>query len=207
MATGDTKLSICSDSLIMLGASPLSSFSDGTDAAQICDRLYDDIRDPGLQLKPWVFTLKKSQVARTVNTPASEWKYEYQLPSDRLGSGVRALFSTADAGATPLVEGWEIQGDVILTDQTTVYVDYQFRPSEDVMPTYFCQLLKYWLAWHFAEGVTDQITKAQYFQLIACGSPSENMRGGMTRQAMAIDGQNNTNNSILDFDLITVRQT
>ena len=33
MATGDTKLSICSDALIMLGASPLSSFSEGTDAA------------------------------------------------------------------------------------------------------------------------------------------------------------------------------
>ena len=38
MASGDTKLSICSDSLIMLGAAPLSSFSEGTDAAQVCDR-------------------------------------------------------------------------------------------------------------------------------------------------------------------------
>jgi hypothetical protein len=34
MASGDTKLSICSDALILLGASPLSSFSEGTDAAQ-----------------------------------------------------------------------------------------------------------------------------------------------------------------------------
>ena len=45
MAAGDTDLSICSDALILLGASPLSSFTEGTDAAQVCDRLYPDFRD------------------------------------------------------------------------------------------------------------------------------------------------------------------
>lgn len=205
MATGDTKLIICSDALIMLGATPLTSFSDGTDAATICDRLYDDIRDLVLQVYPWTFSLKKSQVARTANTPASEWKYEYQLPSDRIGNGVRAVFTTADAGATPLVEGWEIVGDKLLTDQTSVYVDYQYQVTETLMPTYFIQLLKYWLAWHFAETVTDQVTKAQYFQVMAVGSPSDNMRGGVTRQCMQIDSVGNTNQSFLDFDLVTVR--
>ena len=52
MASGDTKLSICSDALIMLGAAPLSSFSEGTDSAQITDRLYDDIRDSTLGMFP-----------------------------------------------------------------------------------------------------------------------------------------------------------
>ena len=45
MAQGDTKLSICSEALIMLGAAPLSSFATGTDEAQVADRLYDDVRD------------------------------------------------------------------------------------------------------------------------------------------------------------------
>ena len=58
MATGDTKLSICSDALIMLGASPLSSFSEGTDAAQICDRIYDDTRDTLLQMYPGLLHTK-----------------------------------------------------------------------------------------------------------------------------------------------------
>jgi hypothetical protein len=40
MAAGDTDLSICSDALILMGASPLSSFTEGTDAAQACSRLY-----------------------------------------------------------------------------------------------------------------------------------------------------------------------
>ena len=207
MATGDTKLSICSDALIMLGAKPLSSFSEGTDAAQICDRLYDDQRDFVLSLYPWSFSYKKIQLARTVNTPVTEWTYEYSLPSDRISSGPRALFTTSSAGARPVNEGWEVYEDKVLTDFLTVYVDYQFRVSEDTMPTYFIQLLKYWLCWHFAEAVTDQITKAQYYQTIAVGTASENMRGGMTRQAMSMDGQNNTIHSFEDFPLISVRQS
>ena len=45
MAAGDTSLSICSDALILLGAAPISSFTEGSDAAQACDRLYPDLRD------------------------------------------------------------------------------------------------------------------------------------------------------------------
>jgi len=59
MAAGDTSLSICSDALIMLGAAPLSSFTEGTDAAQAFDRLfqileiayYPDILGAGLSKK------------------------------------------------------------------------------------------------------------------------------------------------------------
>ena len=85
MASGDTKLSICSDALIMLGASPLSSFSDGTDEAQVADRLYDDVRDTLLMQYPYSWTLKKVQLAQLLDTPINEWKYKYQLPGDRLG--------------------------------------------------------------------------------------------------------------------------
>jgi len=45
MAAGDSALSICSDSLLMLGAKPIAAFNEGTDAANVCDRLYPDIRD------------------------------------------------------------------------------------------------------------------------------------------------------------------
>ena len=73
MASGDTKLSICSDALIMLGAKPLSSFSEGTDAAQICDRLYDDIRDSTIGMHPWTCLLYTS--------PSPRDAHESRMPS------------------------------------------------------------------------------------------------------------------------------
>ena len=204
MASGDTKLSICSDALIMLGASPLSSFSEGTDSAQITDRLYDDIRDSTLGMYPWSFSFKKTKLNRTNNTPENEFKYEYQLPGDRINN-VRAVFISGSSGARPVQYGWEILGDKLLSSQEQIFIDYQYPTPEGEMPTYFVQLLKYMMAWNIAETVTDQITKSDYFRGIAIGSPSENMRGGFFRAAASIDGQSKQIEAIEDFSLISVR--
>jgi len=204
MASGDTKLSICSDALILLGASPLSSFSEGTDAAQICDRLYDDLKDSIIATYPWSFSIKKVQLARLSETPNSEWKYLYQLPGDTL-AGVRAVFNTGQPGARPIPHGWEIIENKLQTSQEEIWVDYQFSPNEAALPTYFVQLLKYVMAAEIAETVTDQLTKAEYFERKAYGTPSENRRGGYMRVAMNIDGGSKSAERIEDFPLISVR--
>jgi len=204
MASGDTKLSICSDALIMLGAAPLSSFSEGTDSAQITDRLYDDIRDTTLGMYPWSFSFKKIQLNRTNNTPVNEFKYEYQLPGDRINN-VMAVFNSGTSGARPIQYGWEIIGDKLISSQEKIYVDYQYSTPEGEMPTYFVQLLKYMMAWNISETVTDQITKADYFKVLAVGSPQESMRGGFFRVATSIDGRNKQLEAIEDFSLISVR--
>lgn len=203
MAAGDTDLKICSDALLLLGASTISSFNEGTDSANICDRLYPDIKKSTLQSYPWSFSFKKVQLARTINTPVNQYKYEYSLPSDRLGTIRRAFNSTAVGAGT--IQDWIIQGNKLLTNQETVVVDYQYIVTEAEMPSYFVQLLKYMMAWHLADPITDQIAKTQQWQLTAVGSPGENNRGGYFRTAMVIDGQGNTSAAFEDFSLIAVR--
>lgn len=203
MASGDTDLKVCSDALLLLGAAPISSFNEGTDGANVCDRIYPDLKKSTLQSFPWSFSFKKVQLARTINTPVNQYKYEYQLPSDRLGT-VRRVFNSTAVGAGTYTD-WIIQGDKLLTNQETVVIDYQYLPTESEMPSYFIQLLKYMMAWHLADPITDQITKTQQWQITAIGSPSENGRGGYFRTAMVIDGQGNTTAAFEDFSLIAVR--
>lgn len=203
MAAGDTSLSICSDALLMLGANALSSFSEGTTAATVADRLYDDIRTTVLTAYPWAWTLKKVQLAQVVTAPINEWTYAYQLPTDRIAAP-RAVFYSAST-RVPVTSDFEIFGDKLYTNYPTVYIDYQYDPGEAAYPKYAVQLLKYYLAWHFAEPVTDQVSKAQYWQAIAIGSPAENGRGGFFRQATNIDAQANSSQAITSFDLVAVR--
>jgi hypothetical protein len=203
MAAGDTDLKVCSDALLLLGAKSITSFNDGTDSSNTCSRIYPDLKKSTLQAYPWSFTFKKVALARTINTPVNQYKYEYQLPSDRLGAIRRAYNSTAVGART--FNDWVIQGDKLLTNEETVVIDYQFLPAESDMPSYFIQLLKYMMAWHLSDPITDQITKTQYWQGVAIGAPSENNRGGYFRQAMVIDGQGNTTQNFEDFSLITVR--
>ena len=203
MAAGDTAISICSDALLMLGANGITSFTDGTDEASVCDRLYPDVRDTTLSTYPWTFSKKKTSLARLLVGPTSVWKYQYQLPGDRLISP-RAVYSSGAIGA-PIEKEWEIQGDVLLTNLENVFIDYQYQVQEFAMPRYFVQLLKYMMSWHLAMPITEQTDRAQYWQRVAVGDPSENGRGGYMRTAMQIDGQNNPVPAIEDFSLIAVR--
>lgn len=203
MAAGDTGVSICSDALLLIGAKAISSFNDGTDESSVCDRLYPDIRDSTLVMYPWSFGMKKVQLAQLITTPTTVWRYEYQLPGDKLANP-RAVYNSANSGS-PVQKDWEIQGDRLLTNLTSVYIDYQFSVPEFAMPQYFVQLLKYMVAWHIAETVTEQQDKATKWQRVATGDISENGRGGYFRTAAQIDGQNNPVRIIEDYSLIAVR--
>lgn len=203
MAAGDTGISICSDALIMLGAKAITSFNDGTDESSTCDRLYGDIRDSTLATYPWTFSFKKVQLAQLLTNPTSVWKYQYQLPGDKI-SNPRAVYNSANPGS-PVQKDWEIHGDVLMTNLTSVYIDYQYSLGEFAMPQYFVQLLKYMMSWHLAMPITEQTDKAQYWQRVAVGDISENGRGGYFRTAMQIDGQNNPVRVIEDYSLIAVR--
>jgi hypothetical protein len=205
MAAGDTDVKICSHALILLGESEISSFADGTTRAGICEALYPEIRSITLAMYPWSFSLKKVQLFESVGDPVNEWNNSFPMPSDSLTGVPRALFNSTGKGGSPVVSGWEILGSDVVTDFATVVIDYQFIPLEARMPAYFIQLLKYMVAMHMAEPITDQITKAQHWERIAIGNPVEGGRGGFFRQAASIDGQGRPTSFIADYPLVDAR--
>lgn len=204
MAAGDTDLSICSDALILLGAAPLSSFTEGTDAAQACDRLYPDLRDSLLSRYPFSWSYVKVQLGRLSNTPINEFKYAYGLPGNML-SGVQAVFETSSTNQQAINDGWEIYGQELYTNLNSVYIDYQESVDESKMPHYFVQLLRTALASELSITITDQTTKADYFRTLAFGTPGENGRGGLFREAVNIDSRGRLPQIIEDYALIAVR--
>jgi hypothetical protein len=154
-------------------------------------------------MNPWSFSMKKIQLARLITTPTSFWKYEYLLPGDRLGNPHSVRDSAAIGGFISV--DWEIQGDKLLTNLESVYIDYQYQTPEFAMPQYFVQLLKYMVAWHVAEPITEQGDKALRWRQIAVGDPAENGRGGFFRQASVIDSKNQPVRVIEDYTLVSVR--
>jgi hypothetical protein len=204
MAAGDTDVSICSDALVMLGASVISSFDEGTPAATACSRLYPDLKDNLLSRYDWSWSMKKVQVARLVTAPINEWKYAYQLPGNML-TGVHAVFDSNSDAARPINHGWEIYGSQLFTNLETVYIDYQDSVSEATMPPYFVRLLRIAMAAELAIVITDQVQKMDYLRTIAFGSPGENGRGGLFREATNIDSRGRLTKSIEDFSLVEVR--
>jgi hypothetical protein len=205
MAINDTDVSICSHALNLLGENTISSFSDGSTQAGICEAIYPDVRAMMLGMAPWSFSIKKSDLQRSATAPINEWNYAYPMASDSLTGVPRAVFASSAVGAQPVTGGWEIYERAVLTDYEEITIDYQAIPLEQEMPSYFIQLLKYAMAWHLAEPVTDQISKAVHWERITIGTQSDGGRGGYFRQASNIDGQGKATQFIGDYPLVSVR--
>jgi hypothetical protein len=203
MAAGDTAISICSDALMLLGAQTISSFNDGTDRANFCDRIYPDTRDTTLMMFPWSFAYKRAQLSKLLTTPNSEYANQFQMPGDRLGNP-RQVFLNNSTNPRSFKE-FEIQGDLLLTNENTIFIEYPYSVPEFAMPQYFVKLLKYMLAWHLAYPVTEMENKAAYWQTVAVGTIGENMRGGFARQAMQMDAAGNPSQVIEEFALVDAR--
>lgn len=210
MASGDSNITICNQALNLLGADVISSFSDtSNDAATVCNNIYDTIKKQTLSLYPWSFALTKVQLARSSTTPINEWSYQYDLPATAVSGTPLQVYNSSATRVLP-IQNYELlytaSGPTIATNESSIYIDYITSGiSEGLMPSYFVQLLVYMMAWHLAEPVTDQTTKADYWRTVALGSITENGRGGYFRQAMNIDGRGKPNYAIVDFPLADVR--
>ena len=73
---------ICNAALRKLGASTITSLSQGTKNANWCNDRYSEMRDALLEMHPWNFAIKSAKLAQLAATPVVKFDYAYQLPTD-----------------------------------------------------------------------------------------------------------------------------
>ena len=82
MATTD--IDLCARALIMIGAEPITSFSDGTTESKVASNLYTDTIKNLISSYRWRFASKQAQLSRLTDAPDAIWDASYQLPADML---------------------------------------------------------------------------------------------------------------------------
>jgi len=199
----NTDISICSSALNLLGEVAIDSLDEETDAARTCAQLYETVKLSLMTEHDWSFTKTKVKLARLVTAPLSRWRYQFEMPTDRL-SDVYALYGSPGSAAP--ITHYEVQGSKVLADFADLWLDYQRNVPETEMPGYFVRLLQYDCAAEFAMAITEQPTVAELWRTTARGSPSENGRGGYFRVAASVDSKGRPNKRIVSDELILVRQ-
>jgi len=110
---------ICNNALIDLGASAISSLTEDSKAARLCNQRFDSIRDTVFRFHPWNCLIKRATLAADTATPAFEYSYQYTLPTDPYCLRVLSL-ETADFL-------FKVEGRKILTNETVVNIIYVAR--------------------------------------------------------------------------------
>lgn len=148
-----SKIQLISNALILCGETPLESLSDSRYGATVGANLFEMLYENELQTNRWRFSMKKGALSRLADVPLNEWQYTYQLPTDML----------LLVGMT-YPQPYEIYGQHLYTNATSVEIEYQFKPTVDRIPAYFALLMTYVLAKDMISPITENEAKHKMMQ-------------------------------------------
>ncbi len=160
-----TKVDICARALIMIGAQPISSFSDGSTEALVASNIYENIVESTLSRHRWTFATEQQQLSLLTATPTGRYEYAYQLPT----SPDLLQLNTLTVADVPIQ--YARYGDKIFLNgygsSSAVIADYVFRQDESQFPAYFQLCLEYQLASIFAGSVARDAAMIKQFSDLA----------------------------------------
>ena len=79
-----SEVSICSNALVRLGGKPISSFQEDSEFAGPCATVWPTVRNMVLRAHPWNCATRRAILAPLVESPAFDFGYQFNLPTDWL---------------------------------------------------------------------------------------------------------------------------
>ena len=160
MAT--TKIDICARALVMIGAQPITSFTDGSTEALVANNVYEDITQASLTRHKWRFATNQKTLSLLTNTPVGRYDYAYQVPTNPEVLQINTI--TVNDYVIPYAR----YQDYIYVDgygsANKLIMDYIYRVDEAYFPPHFILALEYELASIFAGSVARDSAMIKQFK-------------------------------------------
>ena len=163
MAT--TNIDICARALIMIGAQPISSFSDGSTEALVASNIYDDVVEASLTRHRWRFATTQAELSLLTNTPTGRYDYAYQVPTSP--AVLQIITLTVNDYVIPYSR---YQNYIYLNgygSNNEVIMDYIYKVDEQYFPPHFRLALEYELAALFAGSVARDNGLIEQFKTLS----------------------------------------
>lgn len=181
-------IDMASNALLLLGDSPISSFTEPGAGAQAAANLYQGTKERFLSYHPWSFALKEQVLSRLTQGPdiRTGYKYAYQLPTDMI-----RLWSVVEW------DNYDLVGDKLYSNRTELLARYIYDVPESLIPAHAEKALTYLLAAEFAISVTEDEGKSQIYTQKA---------NQMMAQASTIDSQGRPQIGIISSPFVEARR-
>ena len=135
----------------MIGASPISSFSDGSTEALVASNIYTDVTEASLTRHRWRFATTQGSLSLLSNKPAGRYDYAYQMPTSP------EVLQIISVTVNDYVIPYSRYQDFIYVNNygstSTLIMDYIYKVDESYFPPHFRLALEYELASLFAGSV------------------------------------------------------
>ena len=183
-----TDVSICSNALVMLGAAPIASFTEGTTGAKVASNLYPDQKRDFLRAHPWNAAIVRVQLAPLSNAPAFGWRSAFLLPNDC----VRVL--SVEYGDSDIEH--KVEGRNILASTSAVDLRYITNLAVDRWDASMVSAMTLRMAGAMCYAITKSASLTDAWMAAA---------ERKMREAKSLDGQEGTPDSIDDDPFMRAR--
>lgn len=137
-----------------IGASRITSLTDGSKNANAANDIYEQIRDDLLASSEWNFATRRKKLAQDGTDPIYGYDHRYDLPSD----WIRTISVHDNDAGTGTFDYREEEGHIV-TSSDEVYMTYVARVTDpNKMPADFRSALAYELAKELALPVANSNT-------------------------------------------------
>ena len=192
-SVANTDIDIATAALILIGAAPITSFTETSTEALVASNIYEDVIRSALCASRWRFAANQQELNRLSDAPTGRFDLAYQLPSDLLM--LHALTVNNN-----IIE-YNVYGDLAFTNGSItdkVIADYSIRVGEEKFPSYFILAVEYALASAFAVSIARDDGLA---------SVLENKAQQLMQQARTLDSQQQTTRKLVTSRFITERRS
>lgn len=116
-----SKVAVCNMALSELGEKSITSLSDATDRARLCNQLFNDVVRLVLREHDWNCARKRVALSMLEEAPEYEFAHQYELPAD----WIRTVSTNLDTpGDDWFGYKWVEEDGKILTDAETLKIKY-----------------------------------------------------------------------------------
>ena len=156
---------MCNSALNLLGASTISSLTEDTKNARLCNQRYEPIRNRVFRSHNWNCLIKRVQLAQDSTGPVVEYTYGYTLPTDCLRV-MKIHNGSTDSIASDL--DYKVEGRKIVTDITTIYLVYiALITDPNEYDSYLREAVSHQLAADICYAITNNSALANNYMIRA----------------------------------------
>jgi len=191
---------ICNEAMDLLGAATITSLTENSKEARLCNRRFDTVRDAVLRSHPWNTAVTRAEIARDSTAPAFGFTYQYTMPTDPYCLRVLSFWNSNvdnEVAAYDSQVMYKIEGRKILSNEGTCKITYIGRVTDtEQFDPMLSNTIAHRLAAETAYAITGSTTVAQQMQALY---------EQRLREARSMDGMEGYPDKIIADDFVNIR--
>lgn len=189
----NSAIDISSRALVLIGAEPITSFTQNTTESIVANNMYEDVIRSSLSIARWRFATQQAVLSQVGSDPTGRFDTAHQLPND--------LLTLHAITVNDNLINYTVYGDKVFSNTTStdvVIADYTFRQTETNFPSYFTIAVEYALASIFASAIVRSTSLSNLMNVKA---------DQLMAKARNLDAQQQTTRKLTTSRFITNRRS